>query len=456
MGDLASFPDQQNPIKKFKLSVPLDKFPSHIFDHAATLEHLDLSGTGISSLPDDFGKFKELKIAFFSNCNFAIFPRQLASCPKLEMVAFRSNSMREIPEDALPLRLRWLILTNNVIEQLPKTIGNCSRLQKCMLSGNQIRTIPTEMSSCQKLGLLRLSANRIEDLPHWLFEMPELAFLSFAGNPCSSAAAHKVGAASALPSVCWTDIEVQELLGEGASGVISQGQWKTAGGFQQVAVKLFKGDVTSDGTPLDEMSACIHAGSHDNLIDPLGEIQSHPNKKGLVMQLIPPSYITLGLPPSLESCTRDCFPVTTKLSASQGLRLLQGIASAAAHLHARGIAHGDLYAHNILYDAEGHALLGDFGAASIYENHHGIEKLEVLAFAHLIEDVQNLIFSKALDSQSPLVNSAAEALAGLRKACGASNVDERPSFAYIGKSLADFLRSNDDCRTTSYDGYDLA
>ena len=38
--------------------------------------------------------------------------------------------------------------------------------------------------------------------------------------------------------------------------------------------------------------------------------------------------------------------------------------TALAHLHGRGLVHGDLYAHNIQVDAAGRALLGDFGAAS--------------------------------------------------------------------------------------------
>ncbi|KAK9425606.1 putative Serine/threonine protein kinase [Seiridium unicorne] len=439
MGELISSAEAEPLTKKFKVSVPMDSFPFQVFDHADTIEHLDLSGTGLSYLPNTFGQLKRLKIAFFSNCNFTVFPEELAQCSQLEMVAFRSNRMREIPEDALPSRLRWLILTNNEIEMLPKTIGKCSRLQKCMLSGNRLRTIPDEMSLCRKLGLLRLSANLIETLPPWLFAMPELAFLSFAGNPCSFVAAQVASEATALPSVPWTDIEVKELLGEGASGIISKGCWKTEDGVRQVAVKLFKGDVTSDGTPLDEMRACIGAGSHENLIDPYGEINGHPDKKGLVMQLIPPLYQTLGLPPSLDSCTRDRFPPATKLRLIQGLKLLRGVASAAAHLHVRGIAHGDLYAHNILYDTAGHALLGDFGAASIYRD-YVLEKIEVLAFAHLMEDVQNLIELGSDEAASSDAVLAMKTLAKLRESCAKTGVSERPSFTAIETTLADLVR----------------
>ncbi|KAI5921011.1 serine/threonine protein kinase [Camillea tinctor] len=438
------------PITRLRISDPLSHLPASVFDHADSLEHLDLSGTGLSTLPDDFGRLKKLKVAFFSNCNFAVFPRQLASCPELEMVAFRGNHMSAIPEDSLPPRLRWLILTNNEIVALPESIGKCWRLQKCMLSGNRLTSLPDKMASCKKLGLLRLAANCLEQLPAWLFDLPELAFLSFAGNPCSTASAlarERQAASFGLVEASWSDLDVQEMLGEGASGIISKGVWNRDNRSSHVAIKLFKGDVTSDGTPLDEMRACMTAGSHENLIDPLGKILNHPDRReGLVLQLIPPSYTTLGLPPSLQSCTRDCFPSSPSagLTTTQSLRILCGIASAAAHLHNRGIAHGDLYAHNILFNEEGHALLGDLGAASVYGDHEQynghnrgkLERLEVLAFAHLIEDVWRLAPRPNFHEKELRV---AMLLAALHRRCASPVGTERPHFAEIHRSLSEIL-----------------
>ncbi|KAI0018672.1 outer arm dynein light chain 1 [Xylariomycetidae sp. FL0641] len=423
------------PLKKLKITEPLSGFPGFIFDHAESLEHLDLSGTGLSALPPNFGRLTKLKIAFFSNCRFSIFPRQLAACPKLEMVAFRGNDMRTIPEDSLPPRLRWLILTNNRIDALPTSIGKCSRLQKCMLSGNQLAELPDEMSSCRKLGLLRLSANRIKHVPAWLFRLPELAFLSIAGNPCCATALDEPDpTVSGLADVSLRDLDVQHVLGEGASGVISKGVWDGVDQPREVAIKLFKGDVTSDGTPLDEMRACITAGAHANLIDPLGRISDHPDQAGLVMELIPSSYTPLGQPPSLQSCTRDCFSPSTSLTTARALVLLRGIASAAEHLHTRGIAHGDLYAHNVLIDDRGHALLGDFGAASLYGRHAEMEGLEVLAFAHLLEDVWSLTRKPNFDEGELRV---AAQLAALHRRCAVPLGPDRPSFSEISRLLAE-------------------
>jgi hypothetical protein len=423
------------PVTEVKLSTPLTLFPFTLFS-LPELTKLDLSGTGLSSLPAGIRYMANLKIAFFSNCKFTTFPAELSGCPKLEMVAFRSNGMMHIPEDALPSRLRWLILTDNVIEALPRSIGRCERLQKCMLSGNQLTELPEEMQACRKLGLLRLSANRFETFPTWLFEMPELAYLSFAGNPLAREVDMDTSRSCLdLEEVAWDDLSITSVLGEGASGVISKAVWKRSSDRDQdVAVKIYKGAVTSDGTPLDEMEACIRAGKHNCLIDPIGKIQGHPEPKkhGLVMELIPPSHATLGLPPSLDTCTRDCFSAEIRLTYPQGLSILRGIASAATHLHFQGIAHGDLYAHNILYNRRGHALLGDFGAASIYAGTGlPMARLEVLAFGLLIDDVRGLLEPASNDGEL----SATSRLGMLQHWCATKLVEDRPSFQEIEQEL---------------------
>lgn len=443
---------KNNGLTRLKLSCPLDSFPIEILELGQTLEQLDLSSTGLSSLPSNFGaSLPRLKVAFFSQCAFTTFPRELASCSQLEMVAFRGNGMTLIDEDALPPRLRWLILTDNKISSLPKSIGKCARLQKCMLAGNCLESLPEEMRECKKLGLLRLSANRLAALPGWLFEMPELAFLSFAGNQCSMPLADidngthgtngtngtngKKGAV--LAHVAWGDLEVQEILGEGASGIISKGVWNVNPETKvPVAIKLFKGTLTSDGTPEDEMAACIAAGQHDNIIDVLGRIHDHPDeeegsfKGGLVMQLIPPRYQTLGQPPSLQSCTRDNYPADARLSQHTALSILTEIAQAAAHLHSKGIAHGDLYAHNILTDGH-HALLGDFGAATVYGKGETslLERLEVLAFAHLIEDVVGLVPNEKQHVHARVL------LQELHQRCSSTQNTTRPRFENIVEEL---------------------
>lgn len=423
--------------KRLKLSSNLNVFPREILSLFDTLEILDLSGNPLTSLPKDISRLHKLKVAFFSDCNFTVYPKELAQCRSLEMIAFKGNHMTTVPEGAFPRKLRWLILTNNEIKELPRSIGHCHRLQKCMLAGNQLAALPVEMSACRKLGLLRLSANKLTELPQWLFEMPELSFLSFAGNPCAPTSEDN----PVLLSITWSDLTVSDLLGEGASGVISKGTWKTPAEAKPVAIKLFKGEVTSDGSPADEMNACIVAGQHPNLIDPIGKIHGHPEKRGLVLELIPPHYTNLGLPPTLDTCTRDSYHPETVFSVEKCKSILLGIANAATHLHERGIAHGDLYAHNILIENGGHALLGDFGAATIYRKDsmqaEMLERMEVFAFGHLIEDLLGLV-ERRVDEEGGLGEKDAFVIEGLNLLhwkCTAPVVMERPAFVDVLEEL---------------------
>ncbi|MFV4193439.1 hypothetical protein ACNJPU_21115, partial [Mycobacterium tuberculosis] len=96
----------------------------------------------------------------------------------------------------------------------------------------------------------------------------------------------------------------------------------------QVAVKIYKGAVTSDGLPEDEMDAAIAAGTHPGLVQLIGQITNHPEgKQGLVMGLIPPRFYNLGQPPSYASCTRDVFAPNASLTVGQALNIARTIAS---------------------------------------------------------------------------------------------------------------------------------
>jgi len=213
-----------------------------------------------------------------------------------------------VPADALPPRLRWLILTDNAIEALPDTLGDCARLQKLMLAGNRLRDLPHGLARCERLELLRISANRFERLPPVPTTLPRLAWLAIGGNPMTEAAERRARDATALPHVDWHALTLQALLGEGASGFIHEALWSAPSGSSTVAVKLFKGAVTSDGWPASEMAACIAAGPHPDLIPVLGRVDGHPDGvQGLVLARIPAGWRNLASPPSMQSCTRDIY-----------------------------------------------------------------------------------------------------------------------------------------------------
>ena len=424
-------------ITRLDLACDLQEFPPEIFALADSLEILNLSGNSLSTLPDDLPRLGKLRVLFCSDNRFTQLPEVLSNCPQLEMVGFKANSIGEVAAAAIAPGLRWLILTDNQITSLPDAIGSCTRLQKLMLAGNQLADLPEAMASCVGLELLRISANRFKVLPEWLLQLPRLTWLAFGGNPVS-AAPNTPG--PAVARLQWQDIELAEKIGEGASGVIHKAHWQPSpqesghavAGYP-VAVKLFKGAVTSDGFPAEEMAACLAAGNHVHLIGVMGELSGHPDgSSGLVMPWVDQGFRNLAGPPNLETCTRDIYDDDQRFSLPLVLDIAKGLAAAGEHLHARGISHGDFYAHNVLYRPEGGCLLGDFGAASFYspQANDGVnpfEALEVRAFGCLLGEL--------LERCEPEQDGRLPELTALQLRCVAPVATSRPRFAELVATL---------------------
>lgn len=416
-------------ITRLDLSCGLTEFPAEIFDLADTLEILNLSGNALSCLPDDLHRLTRLRVLFCSDNQFTALPACLGQCTALTMIGFKANRIADVPGAALPPLLRWLILTDNCIDTLPSELGERAHLQKLMLAGNRLQSLPSSLSHCHRLELLRIAANQLTELPHWLLTLPSLTWLAYAGNPLETEA--DAAALEATPQIDWSALRLEQQLGEGASGVISRATWQRAdGAVKPVAVKLYKGEMTSDGSPLHEMNACITAGLHPNLIRIEGRVHGHPDgQQGLVMQLIDPSFANLAGLPSLASCSRDVYAEDRRFSAQVALRIAMGIASAAEHLHQQGITHGDLYGHNILLNDQGDCLLGDFGAASFHSTTDSMEtralqRIEVRAFGVLLEELLARIDSGLSDERR-------EVLEELARRCSQADVLGRPGFSEV-------------------------
>ena len=246
------------------------------------------------------------------------------------MIGFKANKIKQVPALSLPARLRWLILTDNQITCLPDSLGERPRMQKLALAGNQLTELPANLAQLNNLELIRISANHLTQFPDQLLCLPKLAWLAFGGNPFSRIERE----VQSIPSVVYSSLTLHNVLGQGASGVISKAVWNTESSVfpDEVAVKVFKGELTSDGYPEDELQACLKVGGHKNLIKSLAQI----NEKGclaLIMELIPEHYNNLGLPPDFDSCTRDTFKAGFTLSIEHISKIVEQMQSVLTHLH---------------------------------------------------------------------------------------------------------------------------
>ena len=405
--------------RRLDLSCGLTEFPHEIYDLRDSLEILNLSGNALDSLPDDLPRLHRLRVIFCSDNLFTVLPTVLGRCPGLTMVGFKANRISTVPAASLPPRLRWLILTDNAVETLPDDLGT-RPVHKLMLAGNRLEHLPETLAGCSTLELFRISANRFATLPTWIFALPRLAWFACAGNPVLP---RSVSSDTATPEIPWAALTLQERLGEGASGVIHRALWHSPQGPLPVAVKCFKGAITSDGLPADEMAASLEAGAHPGLIPVLGRASGQQGE-ALVMPLIDPAFRVLAGPPSLDSCTRDVYPEGLSLSLATTLALARRVADTCRHLHARGINHGDLYGHNLLWDTVGTALVSDLGGATSYRSGWAFESLEVRAFGILLGEL--------LDRT---VGPVPTTLRQMQQACVQELPARRPGFASIYQQL---------------------
>jgi hypothetical protein len=239
---------------------------------------------------------------------------------------------------------------------------------------------------------------------------------------------------------------------------------------------VFVGDKAQEGTPEDEIAAHLKAGSHRHLICPIAWFRAdleHWEREdcgetfqgGLVMQRIPPGYrvLTAGRakqPYPSKRYTRRPVKIW-ELSVEECLEIVHSISAVAWHLHNRGVAHGDLVGYNVYHNlTDGHTLLVDFGAATIYtsdameEARPYIERIEVLAFGKLLEHVVSLVnpwcrWGRVMDPPNGLDSQGAELwtfdrqvcaeLDRLKTRCLVEDVLDRPSFFDIQRELASLL-----------------
>jgi hypothetical protein len=419
--------------RRLDLACGLTDLPEEVFDLADTLEVLNLSGNRLRDLPHQLTRLQKLKVLFASDNAFEVLPEVLGDCPHLQVVGFKANRIAQVPPAALPPALRWLILTDNALPSLPSALGQRPALQKLMLAGNRLTALPESLQAAQGLELLRISANRLTQVPDWLTELPRLSWLALAGNHFGWTLSAGQNAPVSLPSIDWSDLTQGPLLGEGASGHIYQVQaqhWP-----QPLALKIFKGEVTSDGLPEDELAACVAAGQHPALTTPVARLLGHPRQaQGLLMPLIPAAHVNLAGPPSLQTCTRDVYPPGFQLSTRMALEIATDVASALAHLHQRGVMHGDLYAHNILFDpVHGQAQLGDFGAATRLPSNQAqlrlrLQALEVRALGCLLEELAAATVAHTEHPSAPPFQSLAQA-------CLCAEPRQRPTAADVDEAL---------------------
>lgn len=398
----------------------LKEIPATI-KYATNIRKLDVSSNPLKTLPSELIHCSKLEILFASSCPTILsLPKVLGKMNSITRLGWRSGSLKKIDPDSLPPNLVHLILTNNQIETFddPQVLNNIRKVRKLMLSHNKLRSFGVEggLEALKNLELLRLGGNLLNEIPDDLWNLPRLTWLTISGNPCV-----KVQMTAKVPSIKMSDLKpIGKYLGKGASGKVEQYEWHN----KEVAVKLIHG-VTSDGNAEDELAVYDAVGAtsiQNRVVGCLALLNNE--RKGVVMEVLPPNLNDFALPPTIETITEDIWENNSQAFSAHFVKnALKDSITALAFLHNAGVSHGDFYAHNMKVDSKtGRVFLLDFGASFFkgqYASH--AEKIEVRAFGVLVAE----LISK-LDSKKDAL-SLKDKLKLLQLQCTNEIVSDRPS-----------------------------
>jgi Leucine-rich repeat (LRR) protein len=420
--------------------------PPSVCKNLKNLQDLNVANNHLMQLPSNIGDLVELKYLNLMGNQLRELPESIGELRNLHRLGLKSNRLKVLPVSIGKLdKLVELFLTDNALTELPREMGGMKRLVKCQASFNALQTIPEEIFALPHLELLRVACCAITDI-NIGGSSPKLAWVSIAGNPCCP----RLPAPKKNANVKFTDIMIGEKLGDGASGEVFLSIWQG----KRVALKIYSvSEIGPDGHARDEIGIAA-AVSDKHLVKVLGLCQQPlslitelaADKRGMPLR-------PLALKPNHESLLRCRWEAGVCFSLMYVLNVAAGIASALEKMHSKGISHGDVYAHNVLSDAEGNnVILCDYGAAFCYNknssntgsncqgnNKVSFEKLDVRGFGLLLSDMVNRL-DITFEAMEFILDVQKQLLA-LVQICTTGQVVKRPLFGDVVKQLKGLQKS---------------
>ena len=143
---------------------------------------LDLSGQGLTELPESVGRLSWLRNLDLSNNQLKSLPESIGQLTQLQSLNLADNQLQALPEPIGRLiQLEHLRLSRNALKAFPGFIGQMRQLRHLDLSGNQLKALPAFIRRLRQLEYLGLSENSLRNLPEAIGELTLLGnvFLSF-------------------------------------------------------------------------------------------------------------------------------------------------------------------------------------------------------------------------------------------------------------------------------------
>jgi Leucine-rich repeat (LRR) protein len=145
-------------------------------------QKLDLSGLGLTSVPDEVRDVHGLSELTLAGNSLVSLPPWIEELTQLQELNVSENRLVELPSLSGLHRLIRLFVQGNELQILPAAIGRLRRLQNLDASGNGLVELPPELGLLRELEQLRCSDNKLERLPSELGELVGLTLVDVSGN----------------------------------------------------------------------------------------------------------------------------------------------------------------------------------------------------------------------------------------------------------------------------------
>ncbi|MEQ9372540.1 MAG: leucine-rich repeat protein [Coleofasciculus chthonoplastes F3-SA18-01] len=144
---------------------------------------LDLSGKGITEIPECIGQLTNLQQLDLSENQITEIPECISQLTKLRGLYLNDNKIARIPKYISQLiNLQGLVLAANQITEIPECIGQLANLRQLSLGENKIIKIPKYISQLINLRGLYLGQNQITEIPEYIGQLIHLYWLNLWEN----------------------------------------------------------------------------------------------------------------------------------------------------------------------------------------------------------------------------------------------------------------------------------
>jgi internalin A len=166
--------------------VPAGEWPSPLAEAERRIQdalesgatELDLSGLGLTALPESLGNLANLTDLYLSQNQLTTLPESLGNLANLTDLYLHQNQLTAIPESLGNLaNLTDLYLHQNQLTAIPESLGNLANLTRLDLDQNQLTAIPESLGQLANLTELYLHQNQLTAIPESLGQLANLTEL---------------------------------------------------------------------------------------------------------------------------------------------------------------------------------------------------------------------------------------------------------------------------------------